>query len=109
MVYLCSSATLAAPQALRHATYTHRAVIDGAETPEEARQVLKEILTAERKFMASTTLRCLNHFLELGAAPRGFSGRFRWGVMKVLAWMGLAVPLLPRYDRVPANLLPEAL
>ena len=92
-----------------HATYTHRAVIEGAETPEEARRVLKEILTAERKFMSSTTLRCLNHFLELGAAPREFSGRFRWGVMKAFAWMGLAVPLLPRYDRVPAHLLPEAL
>ena len=91
-----------------HATYTHRAVIERADTPDEARRILNEVLSAERTFMSSATLYCLRRFARLGAAPRSFFGRLRWGIMRVFAWMGLAVPLLPRYDRVPAALLPEA-
>ncbi len=84
-----------------HATYTHRGVLALAESRDEARAALDEARRGERKFLRESLLEILARFEALGAAPRSWTGRLRWWLLKQMARLGLALPLLPIYDRVP--------
>jgi fatty acid desaturase len=91
-----------------HASYTHAAVLRLAADGAEARRVLDRTRRAERRHYARVLDAILRRFETLGAAPLDVLGRLRWRLMRALASLGLAVPLLPLYDRLPARLTSAA-
>ena len=89
-----------------HATYTHRAARRLSTGPAQFRTVMEEMVRAERRHMTECLLRITGRFEALGAAPRDGWGRLRWRAMRAAAQIGLGLPLLPVYDRVPGRFLP---
>jgi hypothetical protein len=89
-----------------HATYTHRAVqrLAGAG----ARAVIDEVRRSERRHYAFVLRRILAGFERIGAAPSRPAGRARWTLMRWIARIGWATPLLPLYDELPPALMPAA-
>ncbi|MFT7522114.1 MAG: fatty acid desaturase [Kiritimatiellia bacterium] len=88
-----------------HAAWTWRAMCKIAGSAAEAEAIYEPIRTAERRAMLQVTRKLLAVFEGLGARPQG-TGRLRWTAMRMLASMGLAVPLLPSFDphgHVPAR------
>src|SRR5262245_2122593 len=87
-----------------HASYTHSAVrrLVGRA---RGREILDAVRGAERVHYGRV-LRCiLNRLDALGTGPRDVGGRLRWGTMRFLTALGLAVPLLPLYDRLPDRMM----
>lgn len=92
-----------------HATYTHRLVVQRATTPQQAQRLLRNTLQAEKTYYTHCLRHILAHFESLGAKPRNWGGRLRWGLMKLAARGGLAAPLLPVYDQMPTRLMKHPL
>jgi fatty acid desaturase len=90
-----------------HASYTHRAVFDLAGNRRQALGVLDAVRRAERRHYRTVLLAILRRFEALGARPRTFGGAARWRVMRWLAQLGLAVPLLPLFEALPPRLVSE--
>jgi fatty acid desaturase len=90
-----------------HASYTHTAVRRLATGPRQAAAVLDAVRRAERRHYRKSLLAILRRFESLGARPEGGAGALRWIVMGWLARLGLAVPLLPAYETLPARLVSE--
>lgn len=88
-----------------HATYTHGIVFRLAKDTRQARSVIDQVRTAERKYYTESLNAILTHFERLGTVPATFLGRLRWRVLKAVTRMGGAVPLLPIYDRVPSRVM----
>jgi hypothetical protein len=89
-----------------HATYTHRAVRNLAGP--RAAGILDEVRRAEKRHYGIALRRILAGFEALGAAPRDPLGRLRWTLMRIALRLGLAVPLLPLYEELPAALVRAA-
>jgi hypothetical protein len=90
-----------------HATYTHRGVLALSGSRKEARAALDEARRGERRFLRESVLAILARFEALGTAPRSRTGRFRWWLMRQMARLGAALPLLPIYERVPDRVTPD--
>lgn len=87
-----------------HAAYTHTAVYRLAASRGAARHVLRRTMRLERQAYTAS-LRCImREFRRLGAPPPGDGAMVRWTLMRLLVWIGLAVPALPLFDRIPKRL-----
>ena len=89
-----------------HATYTHRAV--KTLLGPEAKAVLDEVRRSERRHYQVVLRGILAGFEALGAAPGRLPGRIRWALMRWIARLGWAVPLLPLYEQMPGAIAPAA-
>jgi fatty acid desaturase len=90
-----------------HASYTHTAVQRLARDRAEARAILDAIRRAERRHYRTCLVAILRRFEALGARPNDRAGAARWTLMRWVARLGLAVPLLPLFDTLPARLASE--
>ena len=91
-----------------HASYTHAAVFRLSANADGARDVLRTVLGRERVFYNRALNRILDRFNDLHAAPHTLLGKLRWTAMTILARLGLAVPRLPLYMRMPRHILNAA-
>ena len=91
---------------LFHATYTHRAVRRLAGP--RAALILDEVRRAEQAHYGIALRRILAGFEAVGAVPQTVSGRLRWTVMRLVARLGWAVPLLPLHETLPTSLVRAA-
>jgi hypothetical protein len=73
----------------------------------QARTVLDQVRRAEQFHSACLLKHLLAGFERLGTAPAGSAGRARWALMRAVARLGLAVPLLPVYARFPDHVWPN--
>jgi hypothetical protein len=91
-----------------HASYTHATVLRLCEDEDRARATLEKILHLERRYYSIALNRILDRFNALGAAPKNLFGKLRWLGMAALARLGLAVPMLPVYLRMPRRIWNDA-